>query len=294
MRMSNHAEVFLPHTHARVCKNTSALFDVTLWLQHLALFNVTWSHRTGTQTESILEALPYSINSFRGVLKFSYDIMCDQPQLDIVNCCLASMQCSWTLCVLSLLLCLGKAVQFVLLSWPPPHLGFIDTQSKERCHLEYTCAIRECYLSHAFHVFHSLPISCGENLRSAKFMTVFSLISSCYIYGSLIPRLSLALYSLYARTSLYAKIEGEGEPGTEPCPPLATWPWSRCHVLDCALCRSRAALYRENVANRDYTGGSVLNRGAKLPLKMAFAQAVAKVSMKKYKPKPFMTISVTC
>ena len=59
----------------------------------------------------------------------------------------------------------------------------------------------------------------------------FPRLSSAGVRGwlretSLVPRLSLS-FSLFRACEFYTqKIEGEGEPGTEPCSPVATWPWS--------------------------------------------------------------------
>ena len=39
------------------------------------------------------------------------------------------------------------------------------------------------------------------------------------------------------------KIKGEGEPGTEPRPPAATWPCLGGHKFYCALYRSRDAFW---------------------------------------------------
>ena len=41
---------------------------------------------------------------------------------------------------------------------------------------------------------------------------------------SLVPRLPLSFSHLFPREYYMRKIEGEGEPGTEPRPPVATWP----------------------------------------------------------------------
>ena len=40
---------------------------------------------------------------------------------------------------------------------------------------------------------------------------------------SLVPRLSLSFSHFFAHANfIRGKVEGEGEPGTEPCPPMAT------------------------------------------------------------------------
>ena len=44
---------------------------------------------------------------------------------------------------------------------------------------------------------------------------------------SLVPRLSLSFSHFFVHVNFICeKIEGEGEPGMEPRPPMATWPWS--------------------------------------------------------------------
>jgi hypothetical protein len=67
---------------------------------------------------------------------------------------------------------------------------------------------------------------------------------------SLVPRLPLSFSPFFCTREYYTqKIEGEGEPGMELCPPVATLAshgyglYTHGHVLNCAQYRSCAALW---------------------------------------------------
>ena len=106
--------------------------------------------------------------------------------------------------------------------------------------------------------------------------------------GSPFPFLTFFACEYYTQ-----KIEGEGEPGTEPRPPVATLASHDYdhggHALHCAQCRSRAALWIMTTSPKDPYTVDQLNFFTEAQGHRSKWQPWQKISTKRYKLKAFTT-----